>query len=199
MLAILVFLFHTITPIGREEKIMINDDIKGSASIRDGRITTSDVQDKAITTEKLADEVTASMLPEVDDEDAGKTVVVSEEGKWEVGETGGGGGGALLIDFDDSYFDDGFEIYTSTADVSMDDLVTAFKAGQNVMVTVSAVAEGKCARVCFVWETDGSARAYIPAEWFGLNASNESGYYIKIQANVSDASHVEMFVHLGIN
>lgn len=123
----------------------INDDVKGSALIRDGRIATSDVQDKAITTEKLADEVTASMLPEVDDEDAGKTVVVSEEGKWEVGEASGGGGGGS-----------GGEMLT--VQFSYDDYITEEEIGQN-NITAYSTEEYTASELATAWNDGKTIKA----------------------------------------
>ena len=71
----------------------INDDVYGSSLIRDGRIMTSDIQDGAVTTDKLADEVTESLLPAVTADDKDKVPVVNEDGEWELGTAGGGGGG----------------------------------------------------------------------------------------------------------
>lgn len=82
--------------------------------------------------EKLADEVTAYMLPEVDDEDAGKTVVVSEEGKWEVGEAGGGGEAykfyLTLVETSG-----GTSYFANSEMTGLDDIIAAWNAGQRVI------------------------------------------------------------------
>lgn len=50
-----------VAPITPDQGGKINDDVKGSATIRDGRIYTSDIADKQVTMDKLADEVTEAI------------------------------------------------------------------------------------------------------------------------------------------
>ena len=115
---------------------MINDDVKGSALIRDGRITTSDVQDRAITKEKLADDVSFSLLPIVTKSDSGKVPTVSASGGWEMKAPsgGGGGGGILKVEFiHDSDLSDQYADVFKTTEYTFADLVDAWNAGITIV------------------------------------------------------------------
>ena len=96
----------------------------GSAELKNNAVTTTKINAKAVTEQKLADAVTDKLLPTVTSSDAGKVASVDENGDW-VAATAGGGGGDEVVTFTEN---DG--VYS--ADKTLAELKTAWESGKNI-------------------------------------------------------------------
>ncbi len=128
----------------------VNEDIYGSSLRRNGKIQTSDIDDGAVTKDKLASEVHDSMLPEATTSDSGKVPVVNEEGEWELGEGGGGSESVMVVTI--SYSSNTYE-----ADVSYADIVAAIENGTSVLFYLTGA--------------DGVGFAYYDEEYSEISSS----------------------------